>query len=95
MLQVIVILEIVVAVGLIASGRIPAPGAAEWLAVLAIFLLGLPPLVLTWLMFEVNRPDRGWSVNENEPPIHQTGVIDSDFSGDHHLMIVKKSTQKS
>ena len=46
-LQVIVILEILVAVELIVSGHIPAPGAAEWLAVLAIFLLGLPPLVLT------------------------------------------------
>ncbi len=58
MFQVIVILEILVAVGLIASGHIPAPSAAEGLAVLAIFLLGAPPLVLTWLMFEVNQPDR-------------------------------------
>jgi uncharacterized membrane protein YfcA len=58
-LQVIVILEILVAVGLTASGQIPAPSVAEVLAVLAIFLLGLPPMALIWLMFEVNRPDRG------------------------------------
>ncbi len=57
--QVIVILEILVVVGLIASGHIPAPSAAEGLAVLAIFLLGLPSLALTWLMFEINRPDWG------------------------------------
>jgi len=33
--------------------------ATEGLAILAIFLLGLPILVLTWLMFEMKRPDKG------------------------------------
>lgn len=36
--SVIVILEVLIALGLMALGRIPAPGAAEGLALLAIFL---------------------------------------------------------
>ena len=47
-----------VAVGLMVVGRIPPPGATEGLAILAIFLLGLPILVLNWLMFEMRRPDK-------------------------------------
>ena len=58
-LQVIAALEVLVAVGLMAVGRIPPPGATEGLAILAIFLLALPILVLTWLMFEMRRPDQG------------------------------------
>jgi len=58
-LQVIVALEVLVAVGLTVVGRIPPPGATEGLAILTIFPLGLPILILTWLMFEMRRPDKG------------------------------------